>query len=45
MFASYKGKYVGNWGQVGTFSFNMGKQLATGEGGMAILTDDSWRTS
>ena len=40
MFAQYKGKYLGNWGQVGTFSFNMGKQLATGEGGMAILNDD-----
>jgi perosamine synthetase len=40
MFAQYKGKYLGNWGSVGTFSFNMGKQLATGEGGMAILNDD-----
>lgn len=36
----YKGKYLGNWGHIGTFSFNMGKQLATGEGGMAIFNDD-----
>ncbi len=40
MFAKYKGKYLGNWGHVGTFSLNMGKQLATGEGGLAILNDD-----
>jgi len=36
----YKGKYLGNWGHIGTFSFNMGKQLPTGEGGMAITNDD-----
>ncbi len=40
MFAKYKGKYVGNWGHIGTYSFNMGKQLPTGEGGMAITNDD-----
>ena len=40
MFLKYKGKYVGNWGHIGTFSFNMGKQLGTGEGGMAITNDD-----
>lgn len=39
--AKYKGRYVGNWGHVGTFSFNMGKQLPTGEGGMAITNDDA----
>ena len=38
--AKYKGKYLGNWGHMGLFSFNMGKQLQTGEGGMAILNDD-----
>ncbi len=32
----YKGKKLGTWGHIGTFSFNMGKQLATGEGGIAI---------
>ncbi|MDP6111797.1 MAG: DegT/DnrJ/EryC1/StrS family aminotransferase [Planctomycetota bacterium] len=41
MFLDYKGKYVGNWGHIGTFSFNMGKHLGTGEGGMAITNDDS----
>ncbi|MCD4760894.1 DegT/DnrJ/EryC1/StrS family aminotransferase [bacterium] len=40
LFTKYKGKYVGNWGHIGTFSFNMGKQLPTGEGGMAIVNDD-----
>jgi len=40
MFVKYKGKYIGNWGHFGTFSFNMGKQLGTGEGGMAITNDD-----
>ena len=38
--AKYKGRYLGNWGHIGTFSFNMGKQLPTGEGGMAITNDD-----
>jgi dTDP-4-amino-4,6-dideoxygalactose transaminase len=38
--AKYKGRYLGNWGHVGSFSFNMGKQLQTGEGGVAILNDD-----
>lgn len=40
LMARYKGRYLGNWGHVGTFSFNMGKQLPTGEGGMAITNDD-----
>jgi len=39
LFTRYKGRYVGNWGHIGTFSFNMGKQLPTGEGGMAITND------
>jgi hypothetical protein len=40
MLAKLKGKHLGNWGHIGTFSFNMGKQLPTGEGGMAITSDD-----
>lgn len=36
----YKGRALGTWGHVGTFSFNMFKQLALGEGGMAITDDD-----
>ena len=41
--AEYKGRELGTWGHIGTYSFNvsnnMFKQLALGEGGMAI-TDD-----
>jgi len=40
LLTKYNGRYVGTWGHVGTFSFNMGKQLPTGEGGMAITNDD-----
>lgn len=36
----YKGKKLGRWGHIGSFSFNMYKQLALGEGGMAITDDD-----
>lgn len=38
--AEYKGKKLGTWGHIGTYSFNMFKQLKTGEGGMAITDDD-----
>jgi len=40
LLGEYKGKKLGTWGHFGTFSFNMGKQLATGEGGIAITNDD-----
>lgn len=40
LLAQYKGRNLGTWGHIGTFSFNMGKQLPTGEGGMAITDDD-----
>ena len=40
LFAEYKGHPIGRWGHIGSFSFNMGKQLPTGEGGMAITDDD-----
>lgn len=40
LFAEYKGRPIGRWGHIGTYSFNMGKQLPTGEGGMAITDDD-----
>lgn len=40
LLAGYKGRRLGTWGHIGTFSFNMGKQLPTGEGGMAITDDD-----
>jgi 8-amino-3,8-dideoxy-alpha-D-manno-octulosonate transaminase len=35
----YHGKYLGTLGTVGTFSFDHGKVLTTGEGGM-VVTDD-----
>lgn len=42
--AEYKGRKLGTWGHIGTFSFNMSKQLPTGEGGMAITNDDKLAT-
>ncbi len=36
----YKGKYVGNWGHAGTFSFQASKVLTAGEGGAIITNDD-----
>ena len=36
---SYKGSKLGTLGKIGTFSFDMGKTMTTGEGGM-IITDD-----
>lgn len=32
----YKGKCVGTWGDIGSFSFQASKQLGLGDGGMAI---------
>src|SRR4030042_1155613 len=37
--SSYKGKKTGTLGAVGTYSYDYGKTLTTGEGGM-IVTDD-----
>ena len=34
--ATYKGKCAGAWGHIGSFSFQMSKQLGLGDGGMAI---------
>ena len=35
----WKGRHAGTWGHVGVFSFQQGKHLPTGDGGM-ITTDD-----
>ena len=35
LFAAYKGRMTGTWGDVGCFSFQASKQLSTGDGGMA----------
>jgi 8-amino-3,8-dideoxy-alpha-D-manno-octulosonate transaminase len=38
--ATYQGRALGTWGQVGTFSFDSVKTISCGEGG-AVLTNDS----
>jgi perosamine synthetase len=38
--ATYKGRYTGTWGDVGSFSFQASKQMSTGDSGMAITNDD-----
>jgi len=39
--ATYKGKKLGTFGKVGTFSFDFGKTINTGEGGMVVTNDKS----
>ncbi len=39
--ASYRGKYLGTIGEVGTYSFDHGKVLTTGEGGMVGTNNES----
>jgi len=36
----WKGKHAGTWGHIGVFSFQQGKHLPTGDGGM-MVTDDA----
>jgi len=38
--AKFRGKLVGNWGDIGTFSFNAMKTLTGGEGGALITNND-----
>jgi len=38
---SLKGKPLGTWGDVGTFSFDFAKTITTGEGGMVLSRDES----
>jgi 8-amino-3,8-dideoxy-alpha-D-manno-octulosonate transaminase len=38
---SYKGRYLGTIGHAGSFSFDGGKTLTTGEGGMVVTSDES----
>lgn len=35
-FSSYKGRFLGTWGNIGTFSFHVTKTLAMGEGGCVV---------
>ena len=37
----FKGKRLGTWGDVGTFSFQASKVLTSGEGGAVITNDDA----
>ena len=37
---SYRGQKLGTFGKLGTFSFDMGKSMTTGEGGMIITNDE-----
>ena len=32
-----KNKFLGTWGQIGTFSFDFAKNITTGEGGMILF--------
>jgi len=38
--AEYKGKKVGNWGDIGCFSFFSNKNMTTAEGGIITTNDD-----
>ena len=38
--ASYKGRRLGSWGDVGAFSLQFNKIITSGEGGMVITNDD-----
>lgn len=40
LFAAYKGKFTGAWGDIGSFSFQMSKQMALGDGGMAVTDNE-----
>ncbi|HIE30472.1 TPA: DegT/DnrJ/EryC1/StrS family aminotransferase [Candidatus Poribacteria bacterium] len=40
IYATHKGKYTGTWGHIGVFSFQMSKQMATGDGSIVITSDD-----
>ena len=40
LFATYKGKYAGTWGDIGSFSFQMSKQMGLGDGGMAVTNSE-----
>lgn len=40
LYATYKGKCTGAWGDIGSFSFQMSKQLALGDAGMAVTDSE-----
>ena len=38
--AKHDGRYTGNWGELGIFSFTPSKPMTTGEGGMIVTNSD-----
>jgi dTDP-4-amino-4,6-dideoxygalactose transaminase len=38
--ATYKGRYTGSWGDIGSFSFQASKQMSLGDGGMATTNNE-----
>lgn len=38
--ATYKGRRVGSWGDIGSFSFQASKQMSLGDGGMATTDNE-----
>lgn len=40
--ATYQGKYVGSYGDFGTYSFNLYKTITAGDGGMVATRDESF---
>lgn len=38
--ATYKGRYTGTWGDIGSFSFQASKQMSLGDGGMATTSSE-----
>jgi len=42
--ATYKGRYTGSWGDIGSFSFQASKQMSLGDGGMATTSSEEiWK--
>jgi dTDP-4-amino-4,6-dideoxygalactose transaminase len=39
--ASYRGRRLGTWGAIGSFSLQQGKHITTGEGGLVATDDDA----
>ncbi len=40
LYATYKGKCTGTWGDIGSFSFQGSKQMGLGDGGMAVTDSE-----
>jgi len=40
--ATYKGRCVGSWGDIGCFSFQASKQMSLGDGGMAVTDSEEF---